>query len=59
MSTIQPTLAEIRQLFQETGQILKELSASQQETERRFQETERVLKANSLEIDRKLESENL
>jgi len=62
MSTTHPTFDDIWRLFQETDRLIKGLSASQQDTERKFQETdrkfqetERLLKERSEEADRRFQ----
>jgi hypothetical protein len=62
MSTAQPTFDDVWRMFQETGSQIKDLFASQRETERRFQETdrkfqetERLLKEKSLETDQRFQ----
>jgi hypothetical protein len=59
MTTMQPTLDDVWQLFKETDRIIKELSASQKElsasqkeTDLKFKETERYLKTVGDKIDK-------
>jgi hypothetical protein len=50
MSTAQPTLDDIWQLFRETDRLIRELQASQRETDLKFKETDLRLKATHQEL---------
>jgi len=52
MSTAQPTLDDVWQLFRETASRFQETDRKFQETDRKFQETDRILKERSAETDR-------